>query len=130
MKGSDQPSATVLLIEDNPLNADMLARRLRRAGYHVEIAETGTKGLEKCEYLNPDLILLDIRLPDIHGIEVARRIRQLEANRKTPLIAVTADAIPDVIDAALEAGCNGVLTKPLEFELLKREISRWISNRN
>src|SRR5689334_16810012 len=96
--------ARILLIEDNELNRDMLARRLERAGYHVICASTGTRGIEMAHELQPDLILMDLRLPDLNGWEAARRIKRDLVTSRTPLLALTAHAMEGDRERAIEAG--------------------------
>ena len=83
----------ILLVEDNEMNRDMLSRRLRRKGYEVYTAVDGAAGLATSRSAQPDLILLDMRLPEIDGWEVTRRLKADEATRSIPIIALTAHAM-------------------------------------
>lgn len=114
----------ILLVEDNPQNADMLTRRLERYGYVVTLAVDGGQTLAAIEAERADLILLDIRLPDMSGIELAGKIRETANGCDVPMIAVTADALPEVREGATLAGCTGFVTKPVDFRELLEEISR------
>lgn len=116
----------ILLVEDNQLNADMLARRLRGKAYQVDVAMTGEQAISLLHNVTPDILLLDIRLPDISGIDLARSIRT--SGHTFPIVAVTADAIPEVLEQAMTAGCNGVVTKPIDFAELLREITEQLAS--
>ncbi len=117
-------SATILLVEDNPLNRDMLTRRLQRRGFQVRTAEDGRQGLEQALQAPPDLILLDISLPEMDGLEVARRLRADERTAHLPIIALTAHAMKEDRDRVLAAGCDAYYTKPVDFAALLAEIRR------
>jgi CheY-like chemotaxis protein len=108
----------ILLVEDNEMNRDMLSRRLMRKGYSVTMAEDGSQGLEMAASMNPDLILLDMSLPEIDGWEVARQLKANENLRRIPIIALTAHAMSDDRSRAIEAGCDEYDTKPVEFSRL------------
>ena len=107
--------ASILLVEDNDDNRDVLARRLRREGHDVHVAEDGAKGLSMAGSLRPDLILMDLDLPEIDGWEVTRRIKAAPETTKIPVIAITAHAMGPDRDQALEAGCDDYATKPIKF---------------
>jgi len=115
---------TILLIEDNDLNRDMLSRRLVRKGYHVLIAEDGAKGLSAASDNDPDLILMDMSLPVIDGWEVTRRLKAEPATRAIPVIALTAHAMSSDREKAVAAGCDDYDTKPVELERLFGKIER------
>lgn len=112
----------ILLVEDNELNRDMLARRLARAGFGVEQAVDGTEGIHAARNAAPDLILLDIRLPDIDGREVARRLKADPATRTIPIIALTASIAEADRAKALESGCDDFDVKPVDMQRLIRKI--------
>ena len=108
----------VLLVEDNELNRDMLSRRLARHGYEVVLAVDGAEGVARAVAERPDLILLDLSLPGMDGREAARRIRQEDATRRVPIIALTAHALDDQRESARAAGCDDYDTKPVELPRL------------
>ena len=116
----------ILLVEDNELNRDMLSRRLERKGYQVVIATDGYQGLDMAETEAPDLILLDMSLPEMDGWEAARRIRRSPAGG-TPIIALTAHAMAGDREKALEAGCDDYDTKPVELPRLLEKIEALLS---
>jgi two-component system, OmpR family, response regulator MprA len=107
--------ARILVIDDEPDIADFVRRGLIYKGFGVDVAHDGTSGLDLARDLEPDLIILDIMLPDIDGIEVCRRLR---AAGPVPIIMVTArDAVPDRVNG-LDAGADDYVTKPFAFEEL------------
>jgi two-component system cell cycle response regulator DivK len=118
----------ILLVEDNEMNRDMLSRRLRRNGYEVVIAIDGQQGVEMAAAESPDLILMDMSLPVIDGWEAARRVRENEATRKIPVIALTAHAMAGDREKAIEAGCDDYDTKPVEITRLLGKITALIES--
>ena len=112
----------ILLVEDNEMNRDMLSRRLVRQGYHVITATDGRLGISAAQTEAPDLILMDMSLPEIDGWEAARRLKADHATRGIPVIALTAHAMASDRQRALEAGCDDYETKPIEFERLMSKI--------
>src|SRR5690606_11218768 len=101
----------LLLVEDNEMNRDMLARRLERRGYQVVVAVDGAEAIAKAESESPDLILMDMSLPVIDGWEASRRLKAGPATRRIPLIALTAHAMAGDREKALRAGCDDFDTK-------------------
>jgi CheY-like chemotaxis protein len=114
--------ATILLIEDNEMNRDMLSRRLRRAGYAVQTAADAKRGLELVSSLIPDLVIIDMRLPDMSGWDVAQVLKSDESTRHVPLLALTAHAMPGDRDRALAAGCDEYDVKPIDLPRLLSKI--------
>ncbi len=116
---TETPKArTILLVEDNEMNRDMLSRRLERKGYMVQIAVDGQEGVEMARTAAPDLILMDMSLPVLDGWEATRRLRAEAATSKIPIIAVTAHAMSSDREKALDAGCDDYDTKPIELTRL------------
>jgi CheY-like chemotaxis protein len=115
---------TILLVEDNELNRDMLSRRLVRKGYDVLIAEDGAKGLSAATDGKPDLILMDMSLPVLDGWEATRRLKAEPETRAIPVIALTAHAMSSDREKAVAAGCDDYDTKPVELERLLAKIER------
>jgi CheY-like chemotaxis protein len=115
-------SYTLLLVEDNEANRDMLSRRLRKRGYTVEIAGDGVQALQLAALNGFNLILMDISLPEMDGLEATRRLRQSTATVQTPIIALTAHAQQSDREQALAAGCNDFDTKPVDFKRLLAKI--------
>ncbi|MBI3975842.1 MAG: response regulator [Armatimonadetes bacterium] len=107
--------ATVLYIEDNPSNLELVQRILaRRPEITLLVATQGEPGLEMAGRQRPDLILLDLHLPDIPGEEVLRRLREVPQTRGVPVVVISADAIPAQVERLLAAGAHAYLTKPLD----------------
>ncbi len=112
----------VLIIEDNPDNMVLITRLLEKFGYQTLKATTGFEGIEIALKEKPDFILLDIQLPDIEGTEVLRRIRDVEACKNIPIIAVTSYAMSGDRQRLLSAGCNGYIEKPIDPEHIISQI--------
>ena len=108
----------ILLVEDNEMNRDMLARRLERKGYEVVIAIDGQEAVRMAQSLTPDLILMDIRLPVMDGWEAMQRIKTMPETQSIPIIALTAHAMSTDRDKCLNAGCDDYATKPIDRETL------------
>ena len=108
----------ILLVEDNELNRDMLSRRLVRRGYEVLTAGDGERGVSLAISEMPDLILMDISLPDLNGWDATRRIRRNQRTADIPVMALTAHAMSGDREKALAAGCNDYATKPMDLDSL------------
>ncbi|MDP1902107.1 MAG: PAS domain-containing protein [Rubrivivax sp.] len=110
------PGRRLLYIEDNPTNALIIAELLaRRSDLTLEVAVDGTRGVARARAMLPDLILLDMQLPDFDGFEVLRQLRQTPTTAAIPCIALSANAMPEDIQRALQAGLADYWTKPLDF---------------
>ena len=114
--------ATILLVEDNEMNRDMLSRRLERKGYVVTLALDGAEGIQKAQAQPPDLILMDMSLPVIDVWEATRRLKADAATHSIPIIALTAHAMASDEQKAREAGCDDFDTKPIELPRLLEKI--------
>lgn len=114
----------ILIVEDNPINRDVLGRRLERRGYHIRFAEDGPSGIEAARTLQPDLILMDIGLGKMDGWEATRRIKAEPATREIPIIALTASAFESDRTKSLAAGCCDFDTKPVDLPRLLGKIER------
>jgi CheY-like chemotaxis protein len=112
----------ILLVEDNELNRDMLSRRLSRRGYEVEVAVDGAQGIEMARSVTPDLILMDVGLPGIDGLEATRRLKAEPVTRAIPIVALTANAMAGDQEEALAAGCDEYDTKPVDISRLVGKI--------
>lgn len=119
----------ILYIEDHPDNLALVKRALESQGYEFHWAVTGSEGLEKAEAVHPDVILLDINLPDIDGYEVARRLRGSGKNYLVyaPIIAITANALRGDAEKALAAGCDVYMSKPINIRELWARVEGFIS---
>ena len=115
--------ARLLLVEDNDMNRDMLSRRLQRKGFEVEIAVDGQQGIESARRRPPELILMDMSLPVVDGWEATRRLKADPLTAAIPVIALTAHAMSDDHQKALDAGCDDYDTKPIELPRLLGKIN-------
>ena len=120
---------TILLVEDNELNRDMLSRRLIRRGYEVVSAQDGQTGVEMARSSAPDLILMDMSLPVLDGWEATRRLKADPATHDIPVIALTAHAMSSDRARAIEAGCDDYDTKPIELPRLLEKITMLLQTR-
>lgn len=120
---------TILLVEDNELNRDMLSRRLARRGYAVISAADGEEGHTMACAHEPDLILMDIGLPEMDGWQVTRLLKENPQTARIPIIALTAHALVTDREKAREVGCDDYDTKPIEFTRLLDKIEALLAAR-
>jgi len=125
-----EPSApvgqTVLLVEDNEDNRIIYSTVLRHLGYHVVEALDGMQAIELTRSLRPDIVLMDISIPEIDGWEATRILRQDPATKDIPIIALTAHALADDRERATAIGFTSYLAKPVEPRAVVAEVRRWI----
>jgi two-component system, cell cycle response regulator DivK len=121
--------ATILLVEDNEMNRDMLSRRLMRGGYNVITACDGQHGITAAHTHAPDLILMDMSLPAVDGWEATKQLKMHAATKHIPVIALTAHAMVSDRIKALEAGCDEYETKPVELPRLLGKIESLLGRR-
>ncbi len=119
-------SKRILYIEDNPENRLLMRRVLVAEGYTVEEASDGNSGLQKAAESPPDLILMDINLPEIDGYEVTARLKQLPNMTGVPIIAVTANVMKGDREKTLAAGCDGYIQKPIDIDLLPSQLESFM----
>jgi CheY-like chemotaxis protein len=113
--------ATILVIEDYSDTRELMSALLRRKGYNVVGAANGKEGLLEASRTHPDLILMDLALPEMDGVETAERIHAVPKLSETPIFVVSAYVTEEVKAAAIAAGCTEIFTKPIEVaELLER----------
>jgi two-component system cell cycle response regulator DivK len=115
--------ALILIVEDNEMNADMLGRRLQRAGHEILLGTDGQAGVELTRRHRPDLVLMDLSLPVMDGWTAARTIKGDASIAHIPVMALTAHAVVGEREKALGAGCDDYDTKPVEWSRLQRKIS-------
>ena len=113
----------ILYVEDNDDNVYMLKNRLTRAGFTVVVATNGVRGVAMATSEQPDLILMDLTLPDIDGEEATRRIKADPATNRIPVIALTANAMSGDREKAIAAGCDDFDTKPVDMPRLLEKIA-------
>jgi CheY-like chemotaxis protein/tRNA A-37 threonylcarbamoyl transferase component Bud32 len=123
-------NATLLVVDDNEMNRDLLSRGLRRADYDVEVAKDGTGALEAIADRDFDLVLLDIMMPGVSGMEVLERIRENHDITDLPVVMVTAKVGSDVVSNAFELGANDYVTKPLEMEEVRARVETHLEVRD
>ena len=114
--------ANILLVDDQSINLDVVSRRLGHEGYLVSQSESGQKALDLMEVQQFDLVLLDIHMPGMDGIEVLKRIKENSAIRETPVIMLSADGSSNLIRKCLQLGAADFLTKPLIMKLARNRI--------
>jgi CheY-like chemotaxis protein len=118
----------ILLVEDNEMNRDMLSRRLSKRGYDVLIAMDGAEGVEMARSQHPDLILMDMSLPVMHGWDATRALKADPKTSSIPIIALTAHAMSGDREKAIEAGCDEFDTKPVELPRLLEKMQKLLGS--
>ena len=116
----------ILIVDDNEDNRDVLGRRLKRHGFEIATAAGGQEGIDKAVDDHPDLILMDMNMPDLDGWEATATIRK--KGIETPVIAITAHAMDGDRERAIESGCSEYHTKPVEMDQLLALIERLLSS--
>ncbi len=122
-----QEGPMVLVVEDTEDNRFMMKRLLEMVGYRVIEARNGQEAVKLAESEHPALILMDLSLPIIDGLAATRLIRDNPITEKVPIIAVSAHDSTDFLDEALAAGCNGYVTKPIDFASLEEMICEMLA---
>jgi CheY-like chemotaxis protein len=117
----------VLLVEDHPMNLELASDVLRAAGLTVLEAVTATEGIRMAGEQLPDLVLLDLRLPDMSGLDAVRLLRSDPRTAAIPVVALTAQAMKGDEEAARSAGCVGYITKPINTRTFSAEVSGYLS---
>ena len=119
-------SPRILVVEDNPANRELVTDLLEAAGYQVHAAASAEDGLRLARELRPDLILMDLSLPGMDGLEATRALRQDAATSNLRVVALTAHAMKGDEAIAERAGCNGYLTKPIDTRSFVESVSRFV----
>jgi two-component system, cell cycle response regulator DivK len=114
----------ILIAEDHRDNREMLTRRLERRGHEVHTAENGAEAVEKARSCAPDLILMDISMPVMSGIEATRALRRMPEGAGLKIVALTAHAMDSARRECMDAGCDDFATKPVDFAGLMALIER------
>ena len=130
MRIESEPMAPlVLVVDDYPDSREMCAEFLRVSGFRVEQAADGAEALRKASVLVPDVVLMDLSLPDMDGLEVTRRLKSDDRTRALVVIALTGHGEEGHADQAREAGCASFLVKPCSPDAMVLEIKRLLSSR-
>ena len=116
----------ILCIEDNLENRLLVRRVLEVEGYQVIEADSGNTGLQKAETMAPDLVLMDINLPEIDGYELTHRLKQMPRLAGVPVVAMTANVMKGDREKTLAAGCDGYIQKPIDVDQLPLQIARFL----
>ena len=121
--------AKIVIIEDNENNRVLLTRRLKAQGYEVFTAEDAEKGLPLVQQLRPDLVLMDLGLPGMDGWTATRHLKADQSLQGLPIIALTAHAMQSDREKAVETGCDGFETKPIDFPRLFEKMEALLNQR-
>lgn len=119
----------LLLVEDNEMNRDMLVKRLTRRGFELIVAVDGTQGVETARAELPDLILMDMSLPEVDGWEATRLLKSDPTTNHIPILALTAHAMDGDREKAIEAGCDDYDTKPIDLTRLLEKMNQLLAQR-
>jgi CheY-like chemotaxis protein len=119
----------VLVVEDDEINRDLLVRRLRRKGFNTIVAVDGVEAVAKAASESPDIILMDMSLPEMDGWEATRRIKDDPRIASIPIVALTAHASPSDRKLALQVGCDEFETKPVDFVQLVEKMQSLLAAR-
>jgi two-component system cell cycle response regulator DivK len=120
---------TILYVEDNPDNRTLVRRILLSEDYSLIEATNALDAFEVLKSTRPDLILMDINMPDMDGYTLTSRIKSMPGFERVPILALTANVMRGDKEKTLEAGCDGYIQKPLDIDQLIREVERFISRR-
>ena len=126
---SSENKGTILYVEDNPDNRLLVRRILLSEDYSLLEATDAMDALNVLKTAHPDLILMDINMPDMDGYTLTAKIKSMPGFERVPILAVTANVMRGDKEKTLEAGCDGYIQKPLDIEQLTREIEKFISRR-
>lgn len=121
--------ATILYIEDNTDNRTLIRRILTVEGYTVVEAGSATEALEALETVRPELILMDINMPEVDGYTLTSQIRAMSGFETVPIVALTANVMRGDRERSLEAGCDGYIQKPVDIDILPQQIERYLRRR-
>ena len=117
---------TILYVEDDPNNRMLIRRVLMAEGYHMLDAASAAEALSVVASNHPDLVLMDINMPDVDGLTLTSQLKQLPLMANVPIVAVTANVMRGDRERTLEAGCDGYLQKPIDVDALPRQVNQFI----
>ena len=123
------PAPTILYVEDDFQNRVLVRRVLEASGFSFIGAENGLAGIQLAQEHIPDLILMDINLPEMDGYEVTSRLRQMNSLANVPIVAMTANVMKGDREKSLGAGCDGYIQKPINVDLLPDQINQFLAAR-
>jgi CheY-like chemotaxis protein len=118
----------ILIIEDNPLNVELAADLLQASGYRIHSTQTAEEGIRMARELLPDLVLMDINLPGMDGLCATRALKTDPATSHLTVVGLTAHAMMGDEGTALESGCDGYLTKPIDTRTFVSTVTQYIKN--
>ncbi len=124
--GSDMTQANILYVEDNADNRTLVRRVLMADGFGVLEATNAGEAMELLKTAHPDLILMDINMPDVDGYTLTMRIKNIPGFQNVPIIALTANVMRGDREKSLEAGCDGYIQKPIDIDTLTQNIERFL----
>jgi two-component system cell cycle response regulator DivK len=124
-----EDKGTILYVEDNPDNRLLVKRVLLAEDYSLLEAKDAKEALTVLETSQPDLILMDINMPDMDGYTLTTKIKSMPGFERVPILALTANVMRGDKEKTLEAGCDGYIQKPLDIDQLTREIERFLTRR-
>lgn len=124
---SSKQFPTLLVVEDAPDNLALIEQIFDGSDYIIQLTQDGMAAMAWLEQNMPDLILLDLSLPAMDGWEIARRLKADDRTRDIPIVAITANAMLGDKEAAIAAGCDDYLPKPLDIEQLENRVTYWLS---
>jgi two-component system cell cycle response regulator DivK len=121
-----EPKATVLYVEDNLENRMLIRRVLEAEGFRVILASGAAEALQVLQHEKPQLILIDVSMPEVDGYTLTRQIKGLAGFERVPIIALTANVMRGEKERALQAGCDGYIPKPVDIDVLTQQIESFL----
>jgi len=121
---------SVLLVDDNIINQKIMARLLEAEGFQITLASNGREAIDMIENQTFDIVLMDMQMPELSGIDTTKILREEMGMTDLPIIALTANVMKEDMDTCIEAGMNDFLSKPIDAENVKRVIFKWLPDQN
>ncbi|HEB64286.1 MAG TPA: response regulator [Chloroflexi bacterium] len=125
---SDKQTRTILYVEDNPENRLLVRRILQAEGYQVIEAEHAHQALKIIEGLHPDLVLMDINMPDMDGFTLTAKFKEMPHLKDVPIVALTANVMRGDKERTLDAGCDGYIQKPIDVDALPLQLAAYLKH--
>lgn len=117
---------TILYVEDNPENRMLIRRVLEADGFRVLLASSATEALQILQQERPDVMLVDVSMPDVDGYTLTTRVKSMPEFERLPIVALTANVMRGEQERARQAGCDGYIPKPVDIDVLSEQIERFI----